>query len=65
MGDLTTEHTNELLALRDAQAIAAPTQPLDSTTLFVAEQKRVRNLDASAANQDSNTKLEIAWDGAR
>lgn len=65
MGDVTTEHTNELLALRDTQAIAAPTQPLDSTTLFCAEVRRVRATDTTSANQDSNTKLEIAWDGAR
>ena len=65
MGDLTTEHLNELLALRDAQEIAAPTQALDSTTIFTAEVKRVRNLDAVSANQDSNTKIEIDWDGVR
>lgn len=65
MGDLTTEHTNELLALRDSQFAAQPTQPLDSTTLFSAEIERVRDLDAASTNQDTNTELEIAWDGAR
>ena len=65
MADVTTDHRNEILALRDTQFAAQPTQALDSTTLFVAEVERVRDLDGSAANQDSNTKLEIAWDGVR
>lgn len=65
MGDLTTEHLPEILALRDTQEVAQPTQPLDSTTIFTAEVKRVRDLDAVATNQDSNTEIEIAWDGAR
>lgn len=62
MGDLTTEHLNELLALRDAQTV--DTQ-LDNTTLFTKEAARVRNLDAVSTNQDSNTKLESTWDGVR
>lgn len=65
MGDLTTEHLNEVLALRDTQETAQPTQPLDSTTIFVAEVARVRALDTTSANQDSNTKLESTWDGVR
>lgn len=65
MGDLTTEHVNELLALRDTQYAAQPTQGLDNTTLFTAEVKRVRNLDGASANLDSNTEIEVDWDGVR
>jgi hypothetical protein len=65
MGDLTSEHLNELLALRDTQFAAHPTQPLDSTTIFTAEIERVRDLDAVSADQDTNTVLESAWDGVR
>lgn len=65
MGDLAFEHTNELLALRDTQYAAEPTQPLDNSTLLTAEIKRVRDLDAVSADQDTNTELEIDWDGAR
>ena len=63
--DVTTEARNELLALRDTQFAAQPTQPLDNTTLLIAEVLRVRNLDGAATNQDSLTKLEIDWDGVR
>lgn len=63
--DLQTEMRNELLALRDAQAVAQPTQPLDNTTLFAAEVRRVRALDVTTTPMDSNTKLEIDWDGVR
>ena len=65
MADLTTDHRNEILALRDAQFAAQPTQPLDSTTLMAAEVRRVRALDTTSTNMDSNTKLEINWDGVR
>jgi hypothetical protein len=65
MGDLTSEHLNEILALRDAQESSEPAQPLDSTTVFVAELARVRNLDDAATVQDSNTRLEATWDGVR
>lgn len=63
--DVTTEHGNEILAIRDTQFAAQPTQPLDSTTIFIAEIKRVRDLVPAAADQDTNTKLELAWDGVR
>lgn len=56
---------NEILALRDAQFVAQPTQPLDSTTIFAAEIRRVRNLDASTTPQDTNTELDSVWDGVR
>jgi hypothetical protein len=65
MGDLSTDFRNEILALRDTQYAAQPTQPLDSTTLFVAEMRRVRNLDAVSTFQDTATALEVAWDGVR
>lgn len=63
--DVTTEHGNELLGLRDTQFAAQPTQALDSTTILTAEVKRVRNLDVVTTPMDSNTKLEINWDGVR
>ena len=56
---------NEILALRDTQEVAQPTQPLDSTTLLVAEIERVRDLDATSANLDTMQELVEAWDGVR
>jgi hypothetical protein len=56
---------NEILALRDTQEVAQPAQPLDSTTILVAEIRRVRNLDAVGTPLDTNTELVRAWDGVR
>jgi len=57
--------SNEVLALRDTQEAAQPSQPLDSTTILVAEIRRVRDLDAVSTRLETNTELVRAWDGVR
>lgn len=66
-GDFSTDARNEILRTRDTQFAAHSTQPLDNTTLLIAEVKRVRDLtlQAVAANQDSITVCEANWDGVR
>lgn len=64
MGDLSFELAPEVKALRATQFAAQPTQPLDSTTILTAEIARVRALDVTHSPLDTNTLLEINWDGA-
>lgn len=64
MGDISFELGPEVKALRATQFGLQPTQLLDSTTILVAELKRVRDLDVTHTPLDTNTLLEINWDGA-
>lgn len=55
----------EIFALRDVQFGAQPGQPLDSDTIFAFEIERVRDLDSTADELDTNTELVRRWDGVR
>lgn len=65
MADDLGKWEQEILALRDTQEGAQPAQPLDSTTIFALEIERVRDLEITAADMDTNTELVRRWDGVR
>lgn len=59
--DLTTAHLAKVQTLRNTQESGDPTRPLDSTTLFANEIKRIRDLDVTVTPLDTDTELAQAW----
>lgn len=59
--DLTTAHLAKVQALRNTQAVAHATQPLDSTTVFATEIERIRDLDQTVTPLDTDTELAQEW----
>ena len=59
--DVTTPHRAKVQTLRNTQEVAQPAQALDSTTLLVAEVRRVRDLQVAITPMDSATRLAVEW----